>query len=94
MRITLTDQDGDRLMNGEVTDSVEDGASWVTASIDAAWSYLRYTGAESITVRRSTKDRARATDTGGYVRIADGEVAPEKSDGATSRGPSGTRDDG
>jgi hypothetical protein len=67
MRITLTDQDGERLVNGEVTDGhgVED--NWVTASIDAAWSYLRYTGADSITVR--SKDKP-ASETGEYVRIA------------------------
>lgn len=67
MRITLTDQDGDRLVNGEVTDGTTDGDNWVTASIDAAWNYLRYTGADSITVR--SKDQP-ATDTGEYVRIA------------------------
>ena len=92
MRITLTDQDGDRLMNGEVTDSIEDGASWVTASIDAAWSYLRYTGADSITVRiegpardrhgRVRPDRDRGP---GNPRRVGGRVARETMDDLRKR---------
>ena len=49
----------DKLVAGEV--------SWVTASIEAAWSYLRYTGAETITV---SSDDKPASEDGKQVRIA------------------------
>lgn len=61
MKITLTDGDGDRLMNGEVADE-----HWVRACIDAGWAYLNHTGADSITVR--SKERP-ASDDGSYRRV-------------------------
>ena len=41
-------------------------SNWVTNSIEAAWEYLRYTGADEITVR--SKDKPASED-GSYVRI-------------------------
>jgi hypothetical protein len=62
MRITLSDSEGERQMNGEVADD----ETWVRGCIDAAWAYVNYTGADSITVR--SKDKP-ATDSGEYIRV-------------------------
>lgn len=62
MKITLTDADGDRLVNATVDDE-----NWVQASIDAAWAYLNRTGASEITARSNDKP---ASENGSYVRIA------------------------
>lgn len=65
MKIQLIDPErDDRVMNGAVTD---DERGWVRACIDAAWTYLNYTGAGSITVRSNERP---ASDDGSYVRIA------------------------
>jgi hypothetical protein len=65
MRITLTDGDGERLMNGTVNEKAVT-QTWVDGCVDAAWSYLRYTGSDEIVVR--SKDKP-ASDDGSYVRV-------------------------